>query len=96
MQHILNESAVFRYNGIHLADCVRNDCSSENITVLGSHKVFDDRVLLQLFLYYAFHFCVRKRRKTLFYIKYSIYTYTADLLIKGFQLFRNCRCDPTH
>ena len=34
---------LYRVNRVHIA------CSSENITVLGSPQVFDERVLLQIF-----------------------------------------------
>ena len=35
--------------GLYLVNCVRIDCSPENITVLGSPKVFYERILLRSF-----------------------------------------------
>ena len=48
------------HNGIYSVNCVHVVCSSEKITVLGPHQVFDENILLKFFLHNAFHFGVRQ------------------------------------
>ena len=43
------EAARIRHNELYSVHCVRIDCSSENITILGSDQVFDERILLRFF-----------------------------------------------
>ena len=42
------EAAGIKHNGLYSVNCVRLDCSSENITVLDSSQVFDERILFSV------------------------------------------------
>ena len=68
----------------------------ENITVLGPRQFFDERIMLRFFYTVNSISVLCKESQSWFYIKYSIYTLTLFLLIKGYQLFRNCMFDVTH
>ena len=56
---LINEAAGIRHNGIYSVNCLHIACISENITVLGSHQSFYERILLR-FLHDAFHLGVRQ------------------------------------
>ena len=59
------EAAEIIHNELYSVNCVRINCSSENIMVLGSPQVFDERILLEFFLHDAFDFGVRHRSQKL-------------------------------
>ena len=71
----------------------------ENITVSGSPQVFDGRILYQVFLPDAFHFCVRKRRRKFILHQILDIYLNSTLIIAGLsivqKLFRNCICGVT-
>ena len=47
------EATGIRHNELYSVNCVRIICSSENITVLGSPQLFDERILFRFF--YTMH-----------------------------------------
>ena len=53
--------AGIRYNRIYSVNCVRINCSSENITVLDSPHVFDEMILLRFFTWYI-PFCYNPKK----------------------------------
>ena len=82
-----SEAAVIIHNNIYSVNCVSIACSYKNITVLGSPQVFDERILIQFF--YTLHsiLVLGKEAKSLFCMKYSVYTI---ILVLSIRYVNNC------
>ena len=89
------EAAGIRYNGLYSVNCVRIACSSENITVLVSRQVFDERILLRFVLHDAFHFGVRQRSQKLILHKILYNTPRMRFIYIGLSIVEKLyvRCD---
>ena len=88
------KAAGIRHNGLYLVNCIRINCSSENITVLDSWQVCDERILLRFFND-KFHIGVMQIRLN-FILHQILYVYPRIKFInKGLSTVHklNARCD---
>ena len=94
-EHINHEVVGNRNNRFYSVNCLQINCSSENITVLGSPQG-----LMQGFISFYFYMIhsmsvLVKEAKSSFFVKYSMHIHELVLLKKVCPFFRNCMCNVT-
>ena len=62
-----------RYNKTQPFDIVYISCSGRNIKVFSSWQVFDERILLYIFLHHEFYVGVNQRSPTLSFMNKGLY-----------------------
>ena len=90
-----NEASGIIHNRLYSVNCVRINCRSKNITVLGHPQVFDESICLCFFKHDSFRFGVRQRiQKMILHQILDVYPHIS-FIDKGMTIVHkmHMRCD---